>query len=144
MPIRLENRDRYPPDWPEISSRVREEAGQRCEACAAPNGKLIRRGRGAGGRPLWRPASATAYEDGFCADTGVEVPDTGEDTVGWGDPVKVVLTVAHLDHQPENVDRANLRAWCQRCHNAYDAPMRRAGISQRRRAAAAVGDLIGQ
>lgn len=144
MPIRPENRDRYPPDWPEISRRVREEAGQRCEACAAPNGELIRRGRDASGGALWRPASATAYEDGFCAETGVEVPDTGADTVDWGNPVKVVLTVAHLDHRPENVDRANLRAWCQRCHNAYDAPIRRAGISQRRRAAAAVGDLIGQ
>lgn len=32
----------------------------------------------------------------------------------------VVLTVGHLDHNPENCDRANLRAWCQRCHNTYD------------------------
>jgi len=27
---------------------------------------------------------------------------------------KVVLTVAHLGHTPENCDPANLRAWCQR------------------------------
>lgn len=33
----------------------------------------------------------------------------------------VVLTVAHLDHTPENCDPANLRAWCQRCHLTYDA-----------------------
>jgi hypothetical protein len=46
---------------------------------------------------------------------------------------RVVLTVAHLDHQPENCDPANLRAWCQRCHNAYDAPVRRKGIEERRR-----------
>lgn len=32
----------------------------------------------------------------------------------------VVLTVGHLDHNPENCDRSNLRAWCQRCHNTYD------------------------
>jgi 5-methylcytosine-specific restriction endonuclease McrA len=32
----------------------------------------------------------------------------------------VVLTVAHLDHTPANCDDANLRAWCQRCHNRYD------------------------
>ena len=38
---------------------------------------------------------------------------------------KVVLTVAHLDHNPENSDDDdNLRAWCQRCHNTYDAPFR--------------------
>lgn len=29
MPIRPENRARYPADWPEISRRVREAAGQR-------------------------------------------------------------------------------------------------------------------
>lgn len=34
---------------------------------------------------------------------------------------RVVLTVAHLDHAPENCDPANLRAMCQRCHLTYDA-----------------------
>lgn len=36
----------------------------------------------------------------------------------------VVLTVAHLDHDPTNCDPDNLRALCQRCHNGYDAPGR--------------------
>jgi hypothetical protein len=31
-----------------------------------------------------------------------------------------VLTVAHLDHTPENVHPANLRAMCQGCHLRYD------------------------
>lgn len=35
---------------------------------------------------------------------------------------KVVLTIAHLDHDPENweVKDEQLRAWCQRCHLGYD------------------------
>lgn len=33
---------------------------------------------------------------------------------------KVVLTVAHLDHMPENCNDANLAALCQKCHNNYD------------------------
>ena len=37
---------------------------------------------------------------------------------------KVVLTVAHLDHTPENCDYKNLMAMCQKCHNNYDAPHR--------------------
>ena len=37
---------------------------------------------------------------------------------------KVVLTVAHLDHTPENCDPSNLRALCQKCHNQYDAQHR--------------------
>ena len=33
----------------------------------------------------------------------------------------VVLTIAHLDYQPENCSPDNLRALCQKCHNTYDA-----------------------
>jgi len=33
-------------------------------------------------------------------------------------------------------------AMCQRCHNAYDAPMRRAGIKARFKASLARGDLL--
>ena len=32
----------------------------------------------------------------------------------------VVLTVAHLDHNPANCDYDNLKALCEKCHNAYD------------------------
>ncbi len=142
MPIRPENRDRYPPDWPAISARVREEADQMCEWCGVENGRMIRRGKTSSGLAVYRYESQTAYEDGYDSATGAEVPDTGEDTCDWGAPKRVVLTVAHLDHQPENCDRANLKALCQRCHNAYDAPMRRAGIAARRRERAAIGDLL--
>ena len=31
------------------------------------------------------------------------------------------LTVAHLDHDPANCDRENLRALCAPCHLRYDA-----------------------
>lgn len=39
---------------------------------------------------------------------------------------KVVLTTAHLDHNPQNNDLSNLRALCQRCHNKHDAKHRHA------------------
>ncbi|WP_439597961.1 hypothetical protein [Falsiroseomonas sp.] len=32
----------------------------------------------------------------------------------------VVLTVGHLNHQPEQSGDENLRAMCQRCHLAWD------------------------
>jgi hypothetical protein len=54
---------------------------------------------------------------------------------------KVVLTVMHLDHDPTNNDPRNLLAACQRCHNAYDAPMRRAGIKARARASLCTPEL---
>ncbi len=37
---------------------------------------------------------------------------------------RVVLTVAHLDHNPRNNYLSNLAALCQRCHNRHDFPIR--------------------
>ena len=45
----------------------------------------------------------------------------GQTIQGKRGPYKVVLTVAHLDHNPANCDPANLRAWCQPHHLRYDA-----------------------
>lgn len=102
MPIRPENRDRYPADWKAISLEVRKRA-------------------------LWCCEGSPAYPD--CrAENGEEHPVTGS---------VVVLTVAHLNHLPEDCgepgDRPNLKAWCQRCHNTYDLPMRRRGMAERAR-----------
>lgn len=41
-----------------------------------------------------------------------------------GKEAKIVLTIAHLNHHPEDCDPDNLRALCQRCHNQYDAKHR--------------------
>lgn len=142
MPIRPENKDRYPKEWKAISRRIRERGGNACEKCYAPNGGMIRRGVSREGVPVWRECGWSAYEDGASADDGSRVPDTGEDTVDWGRPVRVVLTVAHLDHTPENCAPDNLRALCQRCHNVYDAPMRARGIAERKKAQMACRDLL--
>lgn len=111
MPIRPENKARYPKDWKAISLSIRQDRAQwRCEQMDA-NGELGR---------------CTAMQ-------GEPHPITGG---------RVVLTVAHLDHQPENCAPDNLRAMCQRCHNLYDLPMRRAGIRERARAALATPDML--
>jgi len=58
----------------------------------------------------------------FCRAINYEPhPDTGS---------KVVLTIAHLDHDTMNNDPENLRALCQRCHNRYDAAYRTANRSR--------------
>jgi hypothetical protein len=107
MPIKPENKARYPKDWRSIVGRVRERSGDRCEGspahpdCRRPNGWLLNKCTG-------------------------ELTDDGEIAEAWefadGDKVvKIVLTTAHLDHVPENCDLSNLRHWCQRCHLLYDA-----------------------
>ena len=107
MPIRPENKARYPKDWKSISKRIRDNAGNVCE-----------------GSPAYPDCRAV---------NGEPHPETGS---------KVVLTVAHLDHQPENCADDNLKAWCQRCHNTYDMPMRRAGIAERAKAEMADADMF--
>lgn len=88
MPIKPENRARYPKNWKsEIRPAILKRANDRCEFCGRKNHSYV----------------------------------LNEKT---GKMVMVVLTVAHLDHQPENCDPSNLRALCQACHNRYDAKHR--------------------
>lgn len=142
MPIRDENKSRYPKDWPQISRETRDAAGNVCQACGVRNGALIYRGSHKM-RPAWRYADDPVFMFSYCAFDGLEIPGTCWDDFdkAKGKPVRVVLTVAHLDHTPENCDPDNLRAWCQRCHNAYDAPMRAAGVKKRRKEILAIGEF---
>jgi hypothetical protein len=92
VPIRAENRDRYPDNWKQISRHIRfVRALGRCE-CEGECGRGTHEGR--------------------CPNRH------GEPAYGTGS--RVVLTCAHLDHTPENVDPANLRAMCNGCHLHYD------------------------
>lgn len=55
---------------------------------------------------------------------------------------RVVLTVAHLNHQPKDCGDHNLRAMCQRCHLTYDAAHHAENARQTRRAQMALGDFF--
>ena len=46
---------------------------------------------------------------------------------------KVILTVAHLDHNPQNNVPSNLRTMCQRCHLTYDAKYHARNAAKARR-----------
>lgn len=128
MPIKPENRARYPKNWRDIVAQVRERSGNRCEGsplypdCRAPNGWIRNRRTG------------ELTEDGMLAEAW-EFAD--------GDKVSViVLTTGHLDHAPENCDLENLRHWCQRCHLAYDAEHHKQTAYATRKARAQTGDMF--
>lgn len=82
MPIKPENKKRYPANWKAIRADILCRADNKCEFCGIEN--------------------YTVRENGS----------------------RVVLTIAHLDHTPENCNPDNLRALCQKCHNRYDAKHR--------------------
>lgn len=92
MPIRPENRRRYPPDWRAISDRIRfDRAQSQCEC---------------------EGECDTGHRGYRCrAEHGQPHPITGS---------LVVLTVAHRNHRPEDCSDENMFAACQRCHLSYD------------------------
>jgi hypothetical protein len=113
MPIKPENKGRYPRDWKAISLRIREREGQCCKFCKAPNYELIYRPDKTSQWVLWPEGmeSEALSMDGY-------------------KPVKVILTVAHLNHQPEDCSDDNLAALCQKCHLNYDALHHKANARQ--------------
>jgi 5-methylcytosine-specific restriction endonuclease McrA len=54
----------------------------------------------------------------------------------------VVLTIAHVNHDTRDCRDENLRAWCQRCHLAYDAPLHARNAARTRRSSRAWRDLF--
>lgn len=95
MPIKPENKLRYPENWLEIRERIRTRANDKCEECGVVNRSWINR--------ITR-----------------EICTRDED-----DAIRVVCTTAHLDHTPENCEDDNLKFLCQRCHNRYDIKHRK-------------------
>jgi len=137
MPIKPENRHRYPANWKEIRADVLKRANNRCEKCRAPNGAVIARGTG-------RDAGTYITDDAyvFDADTGMLLGRQRQGDYEVDRMVRIVLTIAHLDHVPENCDPSNLRAWCQKCHLAYDAEHHKQNAAKTRRDRKAIGDLF--
>lgn len=118
MPIRPENRARYPANWREISAHIRQRDGQRCKLCGVVNHSWG-----------WRDASGEFHRvpkgpirDCWPRDERFtrKPPFTINSDKGQLRIIEIVLTVAHLDHQPENCADDNLAAMCQRCHLRYD------------------------
>ena len=124
--MRCDTSTGYPREWPIISMLVRygREDG-RCAFCNAPDQTLIRRNRRRPG--IWRLVDAG--ELGTLAGGG----ELAESLV-WLRPVRVTLTVAHLDHTPGNCDPSNLAALCNRCHLHWDRNQHAESLRRFRRA----------
>ena len=113
MPIKPENRARYPKDWQRIRAEVLLRAGNRCE-CIGECG--------------------IAHERGRCFLLNGEHVRRGdyEEELGTYRLVKIVLTIAHRKDPIEDVRLENLFAACQRCHLRYDSPRHQLNASETR------------
>lgn len=120
MPIKPENKKRYPSNW---KNHIRPEILKRANNCCE-------------GSP--------------------DSPDCRVENYSYqsASGAKVILTIAHLDHTPENCDgmesggpalpiqESNLRAWCQRCHLVYDKEQHAQTAYQTRRSGRVIEDLF--
>ena len=159
MPIKADNRKRYPADWSAIRARILLRSDNRCERCGVPNHAVGYRdddgrfvplaGNGpcdAAGQGLtWPGFKPLSYADAaeFVEQYNCCVGRSGraQDDEGrrW---IVIVLTIGHVhDMRPEACDDANLAAWCQRCHNRHDVAHRRANASATREAVRLAAEL---
>lgn len=94
MPIKKENKHKYPKDWKTISNRIRFERAQgRCE-CSGECG-------------------LHSHPPRRCEELHNEKAKFANG--------KIILTVAHLNHQENDCRDENLKAMCNRCHLRYDS-----------------------
>lgn len=141
MPIKPENRARYPADWPRIVERIRLRAHDKCENCGVLNHSLggrLRDGTFMRALPLGERALRLEWPKpgmhSWCTD------GTRKEKLRI---IRIVCTTAHLDHTPENCSDDNLRFWCQRCHLRYDAEHHARTAYASRRKGLAVTDMFG-
>ena len=103
------DRSLYPDNWEELALDIKTEANWCCTEC---------------GRPCRQPGESP--EDAIARIERSNHPKVSElwDVVEDAEPVarlgRFKLTVAHLDHEPGNCDRNNLKALCAPCHGTYD------------------------
>lgn len=137
MPVRAENKARYPADWKLVSQSIRERANHRCEECGVGNHEWGWRDRDG----TWNVAKRGPLIEAYGRDA--KPPFYIRTSEGHDIKIiEIVLTTAHLDHTPENCDLSNLKALCQRCHLRLDVDHHRASRARSLRAEMATPDLL--
>lgn len=108
---------KYPPNWKtEILPAIAKRSGMECEFCGIKNGQSIYSVKfwmkNEKGRYVLRSIWFSSFGDAIREASGKPIRK-----------IRVVLTVAHLDHDETNHDVSleRLKHLCQCCHLRYDA-----------------------
>lgn len=105
MPIK--NWSKYPQNWKsEIRPRILERDGNCCKVCGVANYDIGYRDE----KEKWHKIECSMQGDVDAE----EAKDKGYKII------KIVLTIAHLDHDTNNNSEDNLAAMCQLHHLRYD------------------------
>lgn len=110
MPIKKENGKYYKGKvWKYFRAWALERADNRCQFCRLQNYAVVnswRVSQNGVGHPTYKAARIARSQI--------------EKTTGVCRLIIIVLTIAHLDHNPENNHPDNLCALCQKCHLNHD------------------------
>lgn len=97
---------KYPKNWKtEIRPAILKRADNKCEICGVENNAIGWRGND----------GEFNYSEQY-----IRVKKLGYGYVQHTGYLKIVLTIAHLDHDITNNSYENLKALCQKCHLNYD------------------------
>lgn len=146
MPIRKDLRVFYGPEWQNVTRpRILARAGNRCEHCGKPNHATVETISWDNRKDIKRRPGPLQYLMVWKLPTNAEwnrprplhlmglvrLAAIPEILRGWNPSerwlerfkirtIRVVLTVAHLNHTPGDDRDENLAALCQWCHLIYD------------------------
>lgn len=128
----------YPSNWKtEIRPDILLRAEDCCEQCKVKNKQYVCRGK------WWNDKSGNEIdvyqdEDGyiFSAINGEKIGQSYVGDVFTNEKqkgTKIVLTIAHLDHDTTNNEYSNLKALCQKCHLSLDKELHMANRKETNR-----------
>ena len=110
MPIRPEFKKFYTgPEWKAIRERILRRSKNKCEQCRVPNHARVFRAIAG----MWRLTECGAPWHRNHGGVTTHEP-------GINREVRIVLTIAHLNHKAGDDRPENLKALCQWCHLNYD------------------------
>ncbi len=110
MPI---DRSLYPDNWEAIAHSIKTAANWTCEGCGKPC-------RPPGVKLVDVEQWLTEHHPQWLSELYEEIHDEELGAVTITKPQRFTLTTAHLDHNPANCDRQNLKALCAPCHLILD------------------------
>ena len=124
-----ERKHLYPANWKtEIVPMIRARSEDCCDVCGVLNGAMIQRGTRDSNPHWWK------YENSSLLIYNIKgKPALAEGCeITWQNPIRIVLTVAHLNHDETDNRPENLAHLCQLHHNRHDAKRRAANAKARR------------
>lgn len=106
------DKSRYPKNWDAIAAQIKEQAGWICQQCDRPCRKP---------GESWEALETRLEGTAWAEDMYQSIYDEELGACSIWKPNRFTMSVAHLNHTPQDCRAENLKALCSVCHLRYDA-----------------------